>query len=322
MPCRNPSKWNSLAARSLADVVKDIEQGSLSKCLNAFFSLTELCYKEAVDVLRAGNMKYYNGRTGSYESIHFVQILGQVLKLQCQDSADCWRQLCLMGDGVKRHDLDHAGAIKLRNQIQKFTRHPAYHLDDLESSLLPLPSISLTACWSWNRMENADRVCSCRRKPHCSRAWPSKVKAGQIIILHQTYPMRGPRYGRLALWTPSSIVLVYCNLTVGRMMFWPLAFQGDSNPSSTTWTFFASLQVGQHAWHSCFDEAGDGWMVGGGWRIFRVPDWFQTCFKLFSFGPTHFLFHRCFYANCGRYTVYRWSTGQHLDSMFNTYIFI
>ena len=146
MPCRNPSKWNSLAARSLADVVKDIEQGSLSKCLNAFFSLTELCYKEAVDILRAGNMKYYNGRTGSYESIHFVQILGQVLKLQCQDSADCWRQLCLMGDGVKRHDLDHAGAIKLRNQIQKFTRHPAYHLDDLESSLLPLPSISLTAC--------------------------------------------------------------------------------------------------------------------------------------------------------------------------------
>ena len=131
MPCRNPSKWNSLAARSLADVVKDIEQGSLPKCSNAFFSLTELCYKEAVDILRAGNMKYYNGRTGSYESVHFVRILGQVLKLQCQDSADCWQQLCLMGDGVKRHDLDHAGAIKLRNQIQKFTRHPAYHLDDL-----------------------------------------------------------------------------------------------------------------------------------------------------------------------------------------------
>ena len=131
MPCRNPSKWNSLASRSLADVVKDIEQGSLPKCLDAFFSLTELCYKEALDILRAGNMKYYNGRNGSYESIHFVRILGQVLKLQCQDSAACWRRLCLMGDGVKRHNLDHAGAIKLRDQIQKFTRHPAYHLDDL-----------------------------------------------------------------------------------------------------------------------------------------------------------------------------------------------
>ena len=65
MPCRNPSKWNSLAARSLADVVKDIEQGSLPKCSNAFFSLTELCYKEAVDILRAGNMKYYNDELGA-----------------------------------------------------------------------------------------------------------------------------------------------------------------------------------------------------------------------------------------------------------------
>ena len=40
-------------------------------------------------------------------------------------------------------------------------------------------------------------------------------------------------------------------------------------------------------------------MDGGGWRIFRVLDWFQTCFKLFSFGSTHFLFHRCFYAKRG-----------------------
>ena len=131
MPTRNPSKWNTLAARSLADVVKDIEQGSLPKCLDAFLSLTELCYREAMDILRAGNMKYYHGKNGSYESIHFVRVLGQVLKLQCQDSADCWRRLCLMGNGVKRHNLDHAGAIKLRDQIQKFTRHPAYHLDDL-----------------------------------------------------------------------------------------------------------------------------------------------------------------------------------------------
>ena len=51
MPCRNPSKWNSLAARPLPDVVKDIEQALLPKCLDAFCSLAKLCYKEAPDLL-------------------------------------------------------------------------------------------------------------------------------------------------------------------------------------------------------------------------------------------------------------------------------
>ena len=151
MPCRNPSKWNSLASRSLADVVKDIEQGSLPKCLDAFFSLTELCYKEALDILRAGNMKYNNGRNGSYESIHFVRILGQVLKLQCQDSAACWRRLCLMGG---RCEAPQPWS-RWRHQIERSDPeiHQAPCISLRRSSLLPLPSISLTACWPWYRME-------------------------------------------------------------------------------------------------------------------------------------------------------------------------